>query len=205
MILSGGGIPQHFDPHLRRWMLFIDGENFTLRAQAYAQSVGITLKEGENYLKDIFIWLPGVSSTENLYKQGNIKLQENAIRSYYYASLAGDDQKLFTVKTALHSLSFHPAVFKKTRKEEKAKGVDITMAKDILGHAFSNNYDAAVLIAGDGDYCPLVEEIKRLGKVVYVAFFAKKEFGLSSDLVLASDRFFDLTDDFLNAWQKYVS
>ena len=33
---------------------------------------------------------------------------------------------------------------------------------------FEDHYDVAVLIAGDGDYVPLVEEVKSLGKVVYV-------------------------------------
>ena len=32
-------------------------------------------------------------------------------------------------------------------------------------------YEAAVLVAGDGDYQPLVEEVQRLGKRVHLAFF----------------------------------
>jgi len=47
----------------------------------------------------------------------------------------------------------------------------------MLSHAFLNNYDVATLIAGDADYVPLVEEVKRLGKVVYVLFFVSN--GLS--------------------------
>ena len=38
----------------------------------------------------------------------------------------------------------------------------------------------AVLVAGDGDYVPLITEVKRLGKVVYVVFF--NDYGLSTEL-----------------------
>ena len=53
-----------------------------------------------------------------------------------------------------------------------------------------DNYDAAVLIAGDSDYVPLVEEVKRRGKVVYVGFFVGPKSGLSEELKLSSDGFF---------------
>ena len=51
------------------------------------------------------------------------------------------------------------------------KGVDISLAKDLLSHAFLDNYDYAILYSGDGDYVPLVEEVKRIGKNVMVCFF----------------------------------
>ena len=66
-------------------------------------------------------------------------------------------------------------------------------------HAFLNNYDAAVLIAGDGDYVPLVQEVKRLGKVVYLEFF--EHCGLSPDLHLAADLFFEMQPFFLDRWK----
>jgi uncharacterized LabA/DUF88 family protein len=100
-------------------------------------------------------------------------------------------------------LSFQPSVFKKTKKEEPAKGVDITLTKDILINAFLGNYDICVIVAGDGDYIPVVEEIKRLGKVVHLAFFS--DYGLNDKLKLACDTYKDLTDDFLSQWRIYHS
>jgi len=122
------------------------------------------------------------------------------VRAYYYTSLMGDEARLTEIRQALWSLGFQPEVFKKQKKEEKAKGVDIALAKDFLSHAFLGNYDVAVLIAGDGDYVPLVSEVKRLGKVVYVTFFASS--GLSPELRLASDMFFDWTPFFLQKWRE---
>jgi len=77
--------------------------------------------------------------------------------------------------------------------------VDIALAKDFLSHAFLDNYDVAVLVAGDGNYVPLIIEVKRLGKVVYVVFF--HDFGLSTELHSAADMFFEMGQFFLERWQ----
>jgi uncharacterized LabA/DUF88 family protein len=189
------------DPHLRRWMLFVDGENLTIRAQKFASDNAVSLQEGAEYRKDIFVWFPGLKATPALTNTHDspIKVQDHAIRAYYYTSLTGDDLQILSVKQALRSLGFHPEVFKKVRREEKAKGVDIALAKDFLSHAFLDNYDVAVLVAGDGDYVPLITEVKRLGKVVYVTFF--RDYGLSTELHLAADMFFEMKHFFLKRWQ----
>jgi len=46
------------DPHLRRWMLFVDGENFTIRGQRLSESEGLELLEGRLYSRNIFLWVP---------------------------------------------------------------------------------------------------------------------------------------------------
>src|SRR6266852_2746434 len=43
-------------PYLRRWMLFVDGENLTLRAQALATKNKVTIKPSRQYIPDVFIW-----------------------------------------------------------------------------------------------------------------------------------------------------
>jgi hypothetical protein len=49
----------------------------------------------------------------------------------------------------------------------------------------------------------LVEEVKRLGKVVYVAFFGGR--GLSNDLRLASDMFLYFNEFFLGMWKEHLA
>ena len=66
-------------------------------------------------------------------------------------------------------------------------------------HAFNNNYDIAVLISGDGDYVPVVEEVKRMGKSVYVLFFEEQKLGLNRNLRLASDKFFKMKSVFVGS------
>src|SRR5262249_21732676 len=43
------------------WMMFVDGENLTLRAQEIAQQVGMDLTDSQRfpvYLKDVYFWPP---------------------------------------------------------------------------------------------------------------------------------------------------
>jgi uncharacterized LabA/DUF88 family protein len=80
-------------------------------------------------------------------------------------------------------------------------GVDMTLARHVLSHAFMGNFDVAVLIADDGDYVPLVRELKRLGKGVDVMFSAGAGLGLSSELRLNSDTFHALDEYFEKRWR----
>lgn len=180
------------------WMAFVDGENFTLRAQNVARTYNVELAEGTYYKKDCFVWFPGCFGTGRLATPGIAQIQSHALRAYYYTSLVGDSQNLESVKENLWKLGFAPQVFKKDA-QKKAKGVDITLTKDMLAHAFRGDYEVAVLFAGDGDYVPLVEEVKRAGKLVHVFFFAD---GLNPSLKLAADWYKDLTESFVSTWKS---
>lgn len=121
----------------------------------------------------------------------------HAVRAYYYTSVTGDAAKLQEVNESLRKLAFEPKVFKKSANR-KSKGVDISLTKDLLSQAFLNNYDFVVLIAGDADYLPLVEEVKRLDKILYLTFLSNR---LSDDLRLAADWFGSLDKLFLERWR----
>src|SRR5918997_4001005 len=142
-------ISNPIDPHLRRWMLFVDGENFTCRAQQVAKSQNVSLPEGPFHLRDTFIWVPdvlgtrAVQTTEGL----SVPLQPHALRAHYYTSVVGDEEKIRGVKNDLFHIGFTPKVFKKS-KTRGSKAVDIALATDMLSHGYRNNYDVAVLFAG---------------------------------------------------------
>ena len=55
------------------------------------------------------------------------------------------------------------------------KGTDVQLATDMLTHAFKNNYDVAILVAGDNDYAGAVQAIKDAGKHVEVSLFGKQD------------------------------
>ena len=186
-----------------RWMLFVDGENLTIRAQELANLKGL-LKQGPYFEPDVFVWYPYFSATMPPFQRRSPQrrqLHGYAIRSYYYTSVVGDDPKLQSIENALWTIGFTPRVFKKDARREKTKGVDIALSTDVLTNGFLDNYDIAVLIAGDGDYVPMVREIKRLGKELYVAFF---ESGLSPRLRLESDQFLDIEPGLQNGWVGYT-
>ena len=54
------------------------------------------------------------------------------------------------------------------------KGVDIQLATDMITHSFKNNYDIAILVAGDNDYVGALQAVKDNGKNVEVALFGKE-------------------------------
>ncbi len=54
------------------------------------------------------------------------------------------------------------------------KGVDIQLTTDLLTHSFKNNYDVAVLVAGDSDYVGALQAVKDNGKHTEVALFGKE-------------------------------
>jgi len=186
----------------QRWMTFVDGENLTIRGQELAKKNGIKLVEGDHYGPDTFLWMPGLGARQVFTRLDQFGFVSQAQRAYYYTSVVGDDAKQLAVRERLRALGFEPEVFKKTKGQEKSKGVDITLTKDMLSHAFMNNYDGALLIAGDGDYVPLVREVKRLGKIVGVSFFREPGAGLSDELRLLADTFEPLDKQLLERWNR---
>ena len=46
------------------------------------------------------------------------------------------------------------------------KGVDIQLATYMITHSFKNNYDVAVLVAGDNDFVGALQAVKDNGKKV---------------------------------------
>ena len=86
----------------RRWMLFVDGENFTFRAQEFARQQNLTLKSGRHYLPDTFIWLPNWSGRHSMIPpMAPISIEPTATRAYYYTSVVGDEQRINLVEQSL--------------------------------------------------------------------------------------------------------
>jgi hypothetical protein len=119
--------------HYREWMLFVDGENLTIRGQKLAASNQLDLLEGPNYRKDCFFWFRGSPAITARFQVSN-RLRESALRAYFYTSVVGDDSVLNSVRNQIRDLGFNPEVFKRDADQKKAKGVDIALTKDMLSH-----------------------------------------------------------------------
>lgn len=191
--------------HDHRNMVFVDGENFTIRGQEYAKKNGVVLEKGEFWEENVFLWMPGWPSDLPAYARDRWdreSVTRRSERAYYYTSVPGGNER--TVKKArlaLRALDFEPVVFKKQRGGEPSKGVDVTLTTALVSHAYRDDYDVAFLICGEGDYVPVVEEIKRAGKRVIVVFFSEK-YGLNLDLRIAADRYIDIGHDLLSSWKR---
>lgn len=175
----------------RRLMAFVDGENLVFRYQEMVRA-GFTPHDGIVHEPDTLVWLPGYTF---------LAQQHQVLRVTYYTYVVGDDQRVALVRQKLqqqkfstHACSFLPAsltpvVFKKDNRARSGKGVDIQLATDMLSHVFRGNVDSVLLISGDGDYAPLLDEVRRAGVLVYVAALSS---GFSEKLKERADGFGDL-------------
>lgn len=179
---------------------FVDGENLTLRYQDML-ATGLNPTEGVTHIKNTLVWHPEISC----------KCLCDVIRIYYYQTVVGDTDKLNQTKKAIRKVSFDyfptesekseyswsgylfPKLFKKDKTSAKTKSVDINLTIDMLRHASDDKFDILFLMSGDGDYVPLVEEITRMGKQVWVGAFSK---GLNENLKFSADEFFNFDDYF---------
>lgn len=178
---------------------FADGENLVLRFQDMCKD-GHKPKRDVFHVPDTVVWHPDV--TQQFY--GDI------VRMSYYQTVYGDEEKLNVVSAQLQGVkymypserSLHendashdglgnlaPRVFKKEGRSSRTKSVDINLTVDMLRSAYGPNADVLFLLSGDGNYLPLVEEVARRGKNVWLAAFSK---GLSPTLRFAADTFIDL-------------
>ncbi|MFH1638880.1 MAG: NYN domain-containing protein [Chloroflexota bacterium] len=80
------------------------------------------------------------------------------------------------------------------------KGVDVQLATDLLTHSFKNNYDTAILVAGDNDYVGALQAVKDNGKHVEIALFGKER--TSRQLRDVSDRVMTMDGRFLRGCWK---
>jgi uncharacterized LabA/DUF88 family protein len=166
-----------------RAMLFVDGENLCFRAQDMAKDTGQKLVGAHE--RDVYYW-PAQPLIDQLRLGASVPIRV-ILRSFYYCSAVADDPKLIDIRSKLKSLGFNaPCVFKKQTKREKSKQVDIQLSVDMLSNAYLGNYDVAILISGDADFVPVVREVQRLGKYVYLWSF---DSGLGPELKLAADCF----------------
>lgn len=177
-------------PSFGRMMVFVDGENIVFRYQSMIKK-GFKPKNSVKHVPDVYVWCP------NTVEPGLNEI----IRTTYYTYVVGDDKRFLDMQTDLKSLTFnshsdsrmpnnlYPCIFKKSKRSAKSKGVDIQMTVDILSNVYKNNIDTVYLVSGDGDYKPVIDEVIRNGKHIYLAAFSD---GLNPNLRHSVDKFIDL-------------
>jgi len=76
------------------------------------------------------------------------------------------------------------------RARRQQKEIDVLLAVDMMNHAFRQNIERAVLVAGDLDFKPVVESLIQLGRHVTVAACEQT---CHRELRLAADAFHSIT------------
>lgn len=167
-------IEAYFAKPTRRMMVFVDGENLVFRFQEMLKR-GYIPRDGLFHEQDVAVW---DTSFTHLARHHEI------LRVTYYTYVVGDEARVGTVEEAIRRLTFSkhmasllpnsvtPCIFKKVVKSRSGKGVDIKLCVDVLSHVYRGNTDAVLLMSGDGDYEPLIEEVLRNGVQVFLSAFS---------------------------------
>ena len=152
-------------PPLGRMMVFVDGENLVARYQALLDE-GRSPASEIRHRTDTYVWSP------RAVWPGLCVVQ----RATYYTYSIGSEELVLQVANEIKELTFtqysvhgqnlpvllgnamFPVVFHKAKKARNAKGVDIQLTVDVLSNVYQDNVDVVYLVAGDGDYAPLITE-----------------------------------------------
>ena len=79
------------------------------------------------------------------------------------------------------------------KDSSRQKGVDTLIAIDMITKAYENQYDYAILVAGDADFIPIVNAVKHAGPIVVLAY--PRETTYSKELSHTVDRRLPLSKD----------
>jgi len=173
-----------------RVMIFIDGSNLYHSLKNFFKRTDVDIGKFANKLLD----------------------KRRLIRIYYYNAKVGireeperyrDQQKFFNGVTAIPytELRLGRLVYNNwPASPPYEKGVDILLATDMITHSFKNNYDVAILVAGDNDFVGAIQSVKDNGKNVEVALFGKER--TSMQLRKVADRVIDINKRLLNKCWK---
>ncbi len=173
-----------------RLMIFIDGSNLYHSLKGYFRRTDIDIGKFANKLQE----------------------KRRLVRIYYYNAIVGrreeperyrDQQTFFASVSAIPycELRLGRLVYVNwPNAPPYEKGVDIQLTTDLLSHSFKNNYDVAILVAGDSDYVGALQAVKDNGKNVEVALFGKEQ--TSRPLREVADRVIIIDGRFLRGCWK---
>ena len=173
-----------------RVMVFIDGSNLYHSLKSYSKRTDVDIGKLCKKLLD----------------------NRRLVRIYYYNAKVGlkeepvryrDQQTFFSSVNAIPycELRLGRLVYHNwPNSPPYEKGVDIQLATDMITHSFKNNYDVAVLVAGDNDFVGALQAVKDNGKNVEVALFGKER--TSVRLRMVADRVLTINSKFLKSCWK---
>lgn len=82
------------------------------------------------------------------------------------------------------------------------KGDDINIATDMVGLAYENAYDTAILVSGDGDFVPAIKRVQKLGKSVENAYFSVSRSDFLKRVSNVSTRLDEIVEKVLKGTQR---
>jgi len=173
--------------NLERVAIFIDGSNFYFGIKKAGKKttidfykLAIELATTKRKLIRLYYYNAPVHKEEDeeKYKSQQRFFEGLKSTSYVTVRLGRLEKRTTTIKDALRNIQndkdaqeIIKAVGEKNFSYYVEKGVDVSIAVDMLRLAHQDAYDTAILISADGDFATALEAVKDLGKHAEVAFF----------------------------------
>ena len=163
-------------------MVFIDYQNFNISIKDYFSSIkekpfNVNFSALARELNNQLPTNPTLVKTYLFaYKPCDELLKLEPYRKYYTWLSGIKNKPFFEVIEGLQEIRGLPDgtqidINDSSTYTTKEKGTDIRLAVNMLSKGYQNAYDVAILVSGDTDYIPVVEELHHLGKIVILATF----------------------------------
>jgi uncharacterized LabA/DUF88 family protein len=179
---------------LVKTILFVDGENLTLRYQAMLAE-GYKPHDHIVHIPDVFVW------SNNIATALTPEIDTDVFRINYYTSVVGTYERIEEIRANIARCKYEqagnyygesqitPHVFKKPVQRAKSRKVDINIAVDVMRHAYTDDADVIYVFSGDGDFLDLFRDVMRRGKRLCVGAFSS---GLHPEIRHSVDRYIQL-------------
>jgi len=154
--------------NMKRVCIYIDGANFYGGLSSINPRYTDEKFDFENYIKYL---TKDCSVIKIYYYNASLKQQLNKEPFRRQQILFSRLRKIKNCEVILCKRK--PRIGEEGEEYHIIKGDDVCLALDMLGDAYENKYDKAILISGDGDFAPLAERVKGLKKEVDVCYFVE--------------------------------
>lgn len=186
-------------PGIKKVYVFIDGQNMAIRYKELINQEERNPVGNISYTKDRFVWKP---SSLIFPSMTHSHLEIVRAICYTVSTDSGYSELFNKIKnTKIEGNSqfyLSPEIIRYSEKDKNPKGDDIKLCIGALHYATNNFLDIAYLVTNDGDFVPLIEELQRLGKYVYVASFESSK-GFNKKLKEKADFFWNLDTQYFKS------
>ncbi|MCR9093495.1 MAG: NYN domain-containing protein [bacterium] len=177
----------------KRTLILVDGENLVAGFERTRDADNFLQPRADVvHMPDQFVWH---------WKLGALDQFEDLLRVSYLTTIVGNEEKVNALRSLISMVparirkgaaspeTLVPHVFVKPKRGGKNKSVDINLTVEALRHAYNRTADQIVIVSGDGDYLPVIQEVMRQGVTVWGAAFKD---GLNPHIRPAVDAFIEL-------------
>jgi uncharacterized LabA/DUF88 family protein len=146
-----------------RVAIFIDGSNF------YHSTKKLKITDKIDFQK-LINELTGNRELVKIYYY-NASLDLGANHKIYW-----EQQKFFNILRKIPKFEVILCKLRKVKRngkiEYEMKGDDTHLVSDLVGEAYENNYDSAIIVSGDEDFISPIERVRKLKKKIENAYFS---------------------------------